>query len=76
VIDKDESQWQEAARLRQEHPAWLVIWLASAGQYRAYSRVNQGRHEKTLCADTPDDLATLIRQAEQATPTRRSDSKD
>jgi hypothetical protein len=76
VSSEDECRWQEAARLRREHPAWLVIWLASARQYRAYRRASQARHETTLCAGTPDELVAVILQAEQATPTRRPDSKD
>jgi hypothetical protein len=72
AVTDDERSWQEAARLRREHPAWLVIWLASARQYRAYRRASQARHEQALCADTPDELADRITQAEQAKRTPRS----
>lgn len=72
AVTDDERCWQEAARLRREHPAWLVIWLASARQYRAYRRASQARHERALCADTPDDLAAQMAQAEQAKRTPRS----
>ena len=72
AVTDDERCWQEAARLRREHPAWLVIWLASARQYRAYRRASQARHERALCADTPDELAAQMAQAEQAKRTPRS----
>ena len=64
----DDACWQEAARLRREHPPWVVIWLASARQFRAYRRMPGARRDTALAAPTPDDLAALIADAERAPP--------
>ena len=37
--DDDAHCWREAARLRREHAGWVIIWLAPAGEYRAYRRL-------------------------------------
>ena len=63
--DDDAACWREAARLRREHPGWIVLWLSRIGQYRAY-KLTRGRRETTLTADTPAALAEQIRRAEQA----------
>jgi hypothetical protein len=62
----DDARWEEAARLRREHRAWVVIWLASEHQFRAYRRMPGARRDTTLAASTPDDLAALIADAERA----------
>jgi hypothetical protein len=49
----------DADRLRREHPAWAVLWIGRAREYRGY------RNNTTLTAETPDDLAAQISQAEQ-----------
>jgi hypothetical protein len=67
--DDDAARWREAVRLRGEHPGWIVLWLAYLQQYRAYPLV-QDRHRTIMTAAVPEDLATLIRQAEQASPRR------
>jgi hypothetical protein len=56
---------QHAARLRHEHPAWVVIWIARTRQYRAYP-LSGSRRDSALTAETPDDLAAQIGRAEQA----------
>jgi hypothetical protein len=63
--DDDDARWREAARLRREHPKWIVIWLASAKQFRAYRRLPGARRDTTLSADKPEDLAAQITEAEQ-----------
>lgn len=71
----DADRWREAARLRREHRGWIVIWLAPAGQYRAYRRLPGTRRDTALTASTPDELAAQISQAEQAPrtpPARRA----
>jgi hypothetical protein len=35
AADDDADQWREAARLRREHPAWVVIWLARSASSAA-----------------------------------------
>jgi hypothetical protein len=62
----DAACWQEAARLRREHPGWIVLWLARIRQYRAY-KVSRARRHATLTASTPGDLAAQIRRAEERT---------
>ena len=41
----DAERWREAARLRDECPGWVIIWLARTREYRAYqdSRSRTGR---------------------------------
>jgi hypothetical protein len=62
---EDDACWREAVRLRREHPKWVVIWLASAKQYRAYRRLPGARRDTTLSAGKPEDLAAQITEAEQ-----------
>jgi hypothetical protein len=65
---QDDACWREAARLRSEHKHWVIIWLASAGQYRAYRRMPGARRDTSLAASTPEDLAAQIAQVEHASP--------
>ena len=51
-----------AARLRDECPGWVIIWLARIGEYRAYQD-SQSRRATALIAATAADLAAQIRQA-------------
>ena len=68
----DERGWREAVRLRNEHPDWLVIWLAPTRQYRAYRLTGQARRDAGLTASAPSDLAAQMTQAEQQAARRRS----
>jgi hypothetical protein len=36
VFGDDPDRWLEVKRLRNEHPDWVIIWLATTGQFRAY----------------------------------------
>lgn len=63
--DKDARRWQEAAELRQEHRAWIVIWLASHGEFRAYRRLPGARRDTALRAATASGMNTQIMQAEK-----------
>ena len=62
-------RWLAVRRLRREHPRWVVIWLASAGCYRAYPlfRAPQGT---ALTAPTPDELAAQMNQFRPAASRR------
>jgi hypothetical protein len=60
--------WQEAARLRHEHPGWIVLWLARIRQFRAYRL--QARRDTVLTASTPADLAAQIGRSEREAPGR------
>jgi hypothetical protein len=66
AADDDASRWREAARLRRDHPHWVVIWLAPIRKYRAYARLPGARRDTALTASTPAGLADQIGQAEQA----------
>jgi len=66
--DDDAACWQEARRLREDHRGWVIIWLAPAGEYRAYRRLPGARRDTTLAAATPGALAAAISQAEQPDP--------
>jgi hypothetical protein len=75
AVDDDAHRWGEAARVRREHPRWVVIWLAPIQRFRAYARLPGARRDTALTARTPAGLAGLITHAEQAAPplaTRRT----
>ena len=65
-IDADAKCWQEAARLRREHRAWVVVWLAREHCYKAYKRMPGARRDTALSATTAGDMATQICRAEKA----------
>jgi hypothetical protein len=63
----DETEhWREAARLREEHAGWVVVWLARDRQYKAYKRMPGARRDTALAASTAADLSAQITDAEQA----------
>jgi hypothetical protein len=64
--EDDRRRWDEAKRLRREHPGWVIIWLAPASEFRAYVRLPGARRDTALSADAAEALADLIAQAEQA----------
>lgn len=69
-------RWQEASRLRREHPSWVIIWLGPAAEFRAYGRLPGARRDTALIASTPARLAALIGQAEQAACRATTNPKD
>ena len=58
----DADRWREVAQLRNEHPDWVVIWLAATGQFRAY-RLSEARRDNGLTAATAAGLAEQISRA-------------
>jgi len=64
AADSDAERWREAARLRNEHPDYVIIWLARTRQFRAYP-LRQARRAEALTAATAADLADQIRRAHQ-----------
>jgi hypothetical protein len=62
----DDACWREAARLRGEHVRWVVIWLSSAREFRAYRRMPGARRDTILAAPTAGELAAQIVRAEPA----------
>jgi hypothetical protein len=67
AVSIDGERWREAAQLRHDHAGWAVIWLATAGEFRAYRRLPGARRDTALAAATAGDLAAQIGQAEQST---------
>jgi hypothetical protein len=65
VVAVDGERWREAAQLRHDHAGWAVIWLAEAGEFRAYRRLPGARRDTALAAATASGLAAQIGQAEQ-----------
>jgi hypothetical protein len=65
----DAARWREAAELRGERPAWVIIWLASIGRFRAYRRLPGARRDTALTDTTATGLAGQITRAEQAATT-------
>lgn len=49
----------EVERLRNEHPDWVIIWLAATGQFRAH-RLSEARRADGLTAATAGGLAEQI----------------
>jgi len=72
---EDARCWREAARLRREHRAWVIIWLAPAREFRAYGRLPGGRRDTSLAAATAADLAVQIRHAEESAPPRSPEDR-
>jgi hypothetical protein len=68
--------WREAARLRREHRAWVIIWLSPAREFRAYRRLPGARRDTALTASTPTRLAALIGQVEEAARRASRDPKE
>jgi hypothetical protein len=64
--EADRWGWQQATRLRSEHPRWVIIWLSPVSEFRAYGRLPGARRDTALTASTPTRLAALIGQVEQA----------
>jgi hypothetical protein len=64
--EADRWGWQQATRLRGEHPGWVIIWLSPASEFRAYGRLPGARRDTALTARTPARLAALIGQVEKA----------
>lgn len=62
---RDAARWREAAQLRSARPHWVIIWLAPAGEFRAYRRLPGTRRDTTVSAATAEDLAEAIQHAEQ-----------
>jgi len=75
AVSIDGERWREAAQLRHDHAGWAVIWLAPAGEFRAYRRLPGERRDTALAAATAGDLAAQIGQAEQSTRTARRDRR-
>ena len=73
--DQQDVCWREAARLRSEFRGWIVVWLAPENCYRAYRRLPGARRDTAISAATPDEMAALIGQAEQAAAARRARSE-
>jgi hypothetical protein len=67
AVSIDAERWREAAQLRHDHAGWAVIWLAAAGEFRAYRRLPGARRDTALAAATASGLAAQIGQAEQST---------
>jgi hypothetical protein len=64
AVGNDAERWREVARLRNEHPDYVIIWLAPTRQFRAYP-LKQARRAAALTAATAADLADQISRAHQ-----------
>jgi hypothetical protein len=58
----DPDRWREVERLRNEHPDWVIIWLAATGEFRAY-RLSEARPADGLTAITAAGLTEQISRA-------------
>ena len=65
AVSIDGERWREAAQLRHDHAGWAVIWLAAAGEFRAYKRLPGARRDTALSAATASGLTVQIERAEQ-----------
>lgn len=63
--EDDAARWRAAGRLHDDHPGWLVLWLARLGQFRAYRVSGRARRAVTLTASDPAALAAQITAAEK-----------
>ena len=56
---------QEAARIRQERPRWVVVWLSRERLFRAYPKFRAPRGTIASAA-RPEELAAQMDKAELA----------
>ena len=56
---------REAARIRQERPGWVVIWLPGERLFRAYPKFRAPRGT-VASATQPGELVTQMEKAELA----------
>lgn len=61
----DAGRRREAARIRREHPGWVVIWAARSGRYCAYPLFRAPRGT-VLTEAAPDELAAQMDRIQQA----------
>ena len=69
--DDEAARWREAAQLRAEHPGWVIVWLASTGQFRAYRRLPGARRDTALTDPAAAGLAAQITRADPDRPARQ-----
>lgn len=62
----DADRWREAARLRREHPGWIVVRLSRDRRFTAYRRLPGARRDTALTDSTAIGLSSQITSAEQA----------
>jgi hypothetical protein len=60
----DANHWETVARIRGDRSGWVVIWMASAGCYRAYPLFRAPRGTAVTAA-TPDELTAQMDQVQQ-----------
>lgn len=63
--EDDAQRWQEAKELRKAHRGWIIIWLASHAEFRAYRRLPGTRRDNALGAHTASDMKTQIMEADR-----------
>jgi hypothetical protein len=65
AADRDAENVRAATRLRDQRLGWVIVWAAPLRRYTAAPlfRAPRGTH---LTAATPDELAALMDQVEQA----------
>ena len=61
--DAEGACWLQAARIRQDHPRWVVIWLSRERSYRAYPKF-RARRGTVVSADGPEELIAQMKQVE------------
>jgi hypothetical protein len=61
----DATRWETVARIRGERSGWVVIWMASAGCYRAYPLFRAPRGTAVTAAN-PNELTAQMDQVQQA----------
>jgi hypothetical protein len=72
---QDAGRWREVAALRGGHREWVIIWLAPAGEFRAYRRLPGTRRDAAVSAATAEGLAAAMSQAECTATGRRQDGR-
>jgi hypothetical protein len=55
---------REAAALRHDHRAWIVVWLAPHAEFRAYRRLPGARRDTALSAPSASEMKAKITQTE------------
>lgn len=65
VAGDEADRWQTVARLRREHPNWVILWVARKQSYDAW-RLFRAPRGTALTARTHQDMPGQMDRVEQA----------
>jgi hypothetical protein len=63
--ENEAARWEAAARVRQERPGWVVIWLERKGEFRARP-LFRAPPNTVATGGTPEELTVQMDEIEQS----------